>query len=51
MCTGTFFEEGRPEAGTRCVGPCIYEGGRWGSSYCNTGNGNWGAECIQCGGK
>ena len=59
MCTGTFFEEASasgnnkdsPEPGTRCEGPCIYEEGRWGSSYCNTENDNWGAECIQCPGK
>ena len=59
MCTGTFSEEAsaagnkkeRPEAGTKCVGPCIYEKGRWGSSYCNTENDNWGAECVECTGK
>ena len=56
MCTGTFFEHSsvvgnnkpRPPAGTRCAEPCVHETGRWGSSYCYTEDGNWGAECISC---
>ena len=56
MCTGNFFEhasavgnhEPRPASGTRCAGPCIYDQGRWGSSYCYTEDGNWGAECVAC---
>ena len=56
MCTGNFFEHSsvvgnnkpRPPAGTRCAGPCVHETGRWGSSYCFTEDGNWGAECISC---
>jgi hypothetical protein len=51
MCTGTFYEEGRPSAGTKCVKPCVIESARWGSSYCYTEGGNWGAECVTCPGK
>ena len=58
MCTGNFFEHAsasengnekpRPPSGTRCAGPCIFELGRWGASYCFTADGNWGAECVAC---
>ena len=56
MCTGNFYEHSpashskmaRPPEGTRCVEPCVYENGRWGSSYCYTEDGNWGAECKPC---
>ena len=59
MCTGNYFEHFsdarnnrlRPPAGTRCAEPCIYEKGRWGSSYCFTEDGNWGAECVSCPGE
>ena len=56
MCTGTFFEHAstasnnkpRPPDGSKCAEPCVYEEGRWGSSYCYTEDGNWGAECVPC---
>ena len=59
MCTGNFQEtpessgnkKARPPAGTKCIEPCVYEVGRWGSSYCKTENDNWGAECVPCPGK
>jgi len=55
-CTGTYFETGdkagngrdRPPAGTPCKGGCIEEGGRWGNNYCDTEDGNWGSECVDC---
>jgi len=47
-CTGSFDESGRPPPNTRCNGDCIKDSGRWGSSYCYTANGNWGAECVLC---
>ena len=58
-CTGTYFETGdqagngkdRPPPGTQCKGGCIEDSGRWGNSYCNTEDGNWGAECVDCEGK
>ena len=58
-CTGTYFETGdqagngkdRPPPGTPCDGGCIEDSGRWGNSYCNTKDGNWGAECVDCEGK
>ena len=58
-CTGTYFETGdkssngkdRPPPGTPCAGSCIEEGGRWGDNFCNTVDGNWGAECMDCKGK
>ena len=60
MCTGNFMERDlsdagngiqRPPAGTKCAEPCVFESGRWGSSWCSTdGNGQWGAECVSCGG-
>lgn len=49
-CTGSFDESGRPPPNTRCNGDCIKDSGRWGSSYCYTANGNWGAECVPCNG-
>ena len=51
MCTGNFQEsEGnaRPPEGTPCQSQCIMESGRWGSSFCNTLIGGWGAECVPC---
>ena len=40
----------RPPAGTKCVKPCLFEAGRWGSSWCYTEekSGNWGAGCVPC---
>ena len=38
----------RPPAGTKCIGGCIFEAGRWGASWCNTANGNWGTGCVPC---
>ena len=42
----------RPPPGTQCAGGCI-EGAvgntdRWGNTYCDTVDGNWGAECLEC---
>ena len=53
MCTGTFYESGRPSAGTKCVAPCVSESGRWGSTWCYTkeDKSQWGAECVKCSGK
>ena len=59
ICSGNYYEnpsvvgnnKPRPPAGTRCAEPCVYEKGRWGSSYCYTEDGNWGAECIPCPGR
>ena len=51
MCTGNFQEEDkRPPAGTHCVGSCVMEAGRWGSSYCFTDSdkNQWGGECLPC---
>ena len=51
MCTGIFQEEDkRPPAGTYCVGSCIMEAGRWGSSFCYTDpdKNQWGGECVSC---
>ena len=58
MCTGNFTERDlsdtgnamqRPPPGTKCAEPCVFESGRWGSSWCYTdGNGQWGAECVSC---
>ena len=60
MCTGNFKERDlsvsgngmqRPPAGTKCAKPCNFESGRWGSSWCKTDeDGQWGAECVLCGG-
>ena len=61
-CTGNFVESDvsnagngkqRPAAGTRCVIPCHWEAGRWGSSWCYTAldKSQWGAECLPCTGK
>ena len=61
-CTGNFVESDvsnagngkqRPAAGTRCVIPCHWEAGRWGSSWCYTSldKSQWGAECLPCTGK
>ena len=53
MCTGNFQEEGkRPPAGIPCVGSCVMDAGRWGSSYCyvDSGGSQWGAECVYCSG-
>ena len=53
-CTGVYQEEGkRPQPGTKCFGPCIYDAGRWGKSYCYTNKekSQWGAECTKCQGK
>ena len=57
-CTGSFQEDGgsppgRPQPGTKCVGQCINDSGRWGKSYCyiNQEKSQWGAECIDCPGK
>ena len=50
-CTGVYQEEGkRPQPGTKCFGPCIYDAGRWGKSYCYTNKekSQWGAECTEC---
>ena len=57
MCTGSYTEENRTLAakGTKCEGPCIHKGGRWGASYCNTNltdkENGWGAECVLCSGN
>ena len=61
MCTGSFAGVAGKDVianisppGTRCVGPCKYERGRWGSSLCYTDKDDllkWGAECVQCGGN
>ena len=56
MCTGNFWEDAsasgnnkpRPPVGTKCAEACVFERGRWGSSFCNTEDGNWGAECVPC---
>ena len=53
MCTGTFREgDGTPRApyGSKCTSECVNEKGRWGSSWCYTGEdkSQWGAECIAC---
>ena len=64
MCTGNFTERDlsdtgnamqRPPPGTKCAEPCVFESGRWGSSWCYTEeNGSeekgsqWGAECVSC---
>ena len=51
MCTGNFQEEKkRPPAGSPCVGLCVMEAGKWGSSYCYTDldEHQWGAECVSC---
>ena len=54
-CTGSYQEEGvTPKPGTKCVGPCMYDFGKWGKSWCYTRSdrSQWGAECINCkGGK
>ena len=61
-CTGSFQEEGihgmlRPSQNTKCLSECIYETGRWGSSWCYTNgtadeeNRQWGAECVSCSGN
>ena len=49
MCTGYFIGAANsPLTGTGCVYPCVYEMGRWGSSWCytNLDKSEWGAECI-----
>ena len=54
MCSGFFVKEAnRPLTGTGCAHPCVYEEGRWGSSWCYTKSdrSEWGAECIPCSGK
>ena len=38
----------RPPAGTKCTSHCIYELGRWGSSWCYVAGENWGAGCVAC---
>ena len=57
MCTGDFYESGtpsggnykaRPPKGTKCLGPCKFQKGRWGSSFCDVAGNNWGAECVPC---
>ena len=50
-CTGSYQEEGEtPKPGTKCVGPCMYDFGKWGKSWCYTRSDRlqWGAECIDC---
>ena len=50
-CTGTYEEEGQTsKPGTKCVGPCMYDFGKWGKSWCYTRSdrSQWGAECIDC---
>ena len=58
MCTGNFVREDLAPKGTKCVSPCIFRGGYWGTSFCwtnmtdminNDGYG-WGAECVPCSG-
>ena len=59
MCTGNAPEyEYLAPKGTKCVSPCIFRGGYWGTSFCwtnmtdminNDGYG-WGAECVPCSG-
>ena len=53
ICTGYFYEDNPAIAlaGTKCVGSCKTEKGRWGSTWCNAKGGGWGAECVQCSGK
>ena len=50
-CTGSYQEEGETaKPGTKCVGPCMYDFGKWGKSWCYTRSdrSQWGAECIDC---
>lgn len=62
MCTGIFVESDiedaangkqRPPAGTKCIGACVIQTSRWGSSFCYTegDKSQWGAECIPCPGN
>ena len=61
MCSGDYQEDAsqagnnkaRPPAGSKCIGACVYQKGRWGKSYCYTeaDKGQWGAECTPCRGK
>lgn len=48
VCTGDFYESGRPPPGTRCAGKCISDRGYWGPDYCRTDGKNWGAPCKAC---
>jgi len=57
MCTGNFMETNigmagngmqRPPAGTKCSKPCVFQSGRWGSSWCHTDDKQWGGECVTC---
>ena len=57
MCTRAFQESDlrysangkqRPPAGTKCISGCIFEAGRWGASWCNTKDDNWGTGCVPC---
>jgi len=58
-CTGVFQENDpsnsgngkpRPPSGTECVEDCIFQPGRWGSSWCYTAKdkSQWGGECLDC---
>ena len=51
MCTGNFYESGRPPIYSKCTKPCIHEVGRWGASWCDIKDGNWGAPCVSCPGN
>ena len=54
ICSGYYTgEPNLPLAGTGCAHPCVYEKGKWGSSWCYTraDMSEWGAECIPCSGK
>ena len=56
VCTRAFQESDlrfsgnfqRPPEGTKCIGGCIFQAGRWGASWCNTADGNWGTWCVPC---
>ena len=57
VCTRAFQESDlrysangkqRPPAGTKCISGCIFEAGRWGASWCNTKDDNWGTGCVPC---
>jgi len=58
-CTGVFQENDpsnsgngklRPPSGTKCVEDCVFQSGRWGSSWCFTAKdkSQWGGECLDC---
>ena len=53
MCTGDFKEADgtvRADPGSKCKFDCVFDTGRWGSSFCYTeeDKSQWGAECNLC---